>query len=43
MHRFKYLQYSLATILVLAGGIGWSLWKTRNDMPEPAPHAKPVE
>jgi tellurite resistance protein TerC len=64
MHRFKYLQYSLATILVLvgikiflvplgikidtalslavtisvlAGGIGWSLWKTRNDMPEPAP------
>lgn len=66
MHRFKYLQYSLATILVLVGikiflvpigikidtalslavtigvlaaGIGWSLWKTRNDMPEPAPRA----
>lgn len=64
MHRFKYLQYSLAVILVLvgikiflvplgikidtaislavtlsvlAGGIGWSLWKTRNDRPEPAP------
>jgi tellurite resistance protein TerC len=61
IHRFKYLQYALATILVLvgikvflvplgvkidtalslaatigilAGGIGWSLWKTRNDMPE---------
>jgi tellurite resistance protein TerC len=70
MHRFKYLQYSLATILVLvgikiflvplgikidtalslavtisvlAGGIGWSLWKTRNDMPEPAPGAKQAE
>jgi len=62
MHRFKYLQYSLAVILVLVGikiflvplgikidtaislavtisvlasGILWSLWKTRNDMPEP--------
>jgi tellurite resistance protein TerC len=62
MHRFKYLQFSLAVILVLVGikiflvplgvkidtaislavtigvlaaGIGWSLWKTRNDMPEP--------
>jgi len=64
MHRFRYLQYSLAVILVLVGikiflvplgikidtaislavtlgvlaaGIGWSLWKTRNDHPEPAP------
>lgn len=64
MHRFKYLQYSLATILVLVGikiflvpmgikidtalslfvtisilasGILYSLWKTRNDMPEPQP------
>ena len=64
MHRFKYLQYSLATILVLVGikitlvpmgikvdtwisltvtisvlaaGILYSLWKTRNDMPEPEP------
>ncbi|MCA3554542.1 TerC family protein [Aestuariivirga sp.] len=64
MHRFKYLQYSLAVILVLVGikiflvplgvkidtaislavtigvlasGILWSLWKTRNDRPEPAP------
>jgi tellurite resistance protein TerC len=70
MHRFKYLQYSLAVILVLVGikiflvplgvkidtaislavtigvlasGILWSLWKTRNDMPEPAPVAKAVE
>jgi tellurite resistance protein TerC len=70
MHRFKYLQYSLAVILVLVGikiflvplgikidtaislavtigvlasGIGWSLWKTRNDMPEPAPQPKAVE
>ncbi len=70
MHRFKYLQYSLAVILVLVGikiflvplgvkidtaislavtlgvlasGIGWSLWKTRNDMPEPAPAAKAAE
>ena len=70
MHRFKYLQYSLATILVLVGikiflvplgikidtalslavtisvlaaGIGWSLWKTRNDMPEPVPGAKASE
>ena len=64
MHRFRYLQYSLAVILVLVGikiflvplgikidtaislavtigvlalGIGWSLWKTRNDLPEPRP------
>ena len=64
MHRFKYLQFSLAVILVLVGikiflvplgvkidtaislavtigvlasGILWSLWKTRNDMPEPLP------
>ena len=64
MHRFTYLQYSLAVILVLVGiniflvpfgikidtaislavtigvlasGILWSLWKTRNDKPEPAP------
>ena len=70
MHRFKYLQYSLATILVLVGikiflvpmgikidtalslavtisvlaaGIGWSLWKTRNDMPESVPGAKAAE
>ena len=70
MHRFKYLQYSLATILVLVGikiflvplgikidtalslavtisvlaaGIGWSLWKTRNDMPEPAPGRQAAE
>ena len=70
MHRFKYLQYSLATILVLvgikiflvpmgikidtalslavtisvlAGGIGWSLWKTRNDKPEPVIAAPPGE
>jgi tellurite resistance protein TerC len=67
MHRFKYLQFSLAIILVLVGikiflvplgvkidtaislavtigvlaaGILWSLWKTRNDMPEPAPVAR---
>ena len=66
MHRFKYLQFSLAVILVLVGikiflvplgikidtaislavtisvlaaGIGWSLWKTRNDRPEPDPDA----
>ena len=64
MHRFRYLQYSLAVILVLVGikiflvplgikidtaislavtigvlasGILWSLWKTRNDLPESAP------
>ena len=70
MHRFKYLQYSLAVILVLvgikiflvplgikidtalslavtisvlAGGILYSLWKTRNDMPEPAPVAKALD
>ena len=70
MHRFKYLQYSLATILVLVGikiflvplgikidtalslavtisvlaaGIGWSLWKPRNDMPEPAPGRQAAE
>ena len=70
MHRFKYLQYSLAVILVLVGikiflvllgvkidtaislavtlsvlaaGIGWSLWKTRNDRPEPVPAASPAE
>jgi tellurite resistance protein TerC len=70
MHRFKYLQYSLAVILVLVGikiflvplgikvdtaislavtigvlaaGIGWSLWKTRNDMPEPLPGARKAE
>ncbi len=70
MHRFKYLQYSLATILVLVGikiflvpmgikidtalslvatisilaaGILYSLWKTRNDMPEPLPGTKPAE
>jgi tellurite resistance protein TerC len=62
IHRFKYLQYSLAVILVLVGikiflvplgikidtalslfvtvavlasGILYSLWKTRNDHPEP--------
>lgn len=67
MHRFKYLQFSLAVILVLVGvkiilvplgikidtaislvatvailasGILYSLWKTRNDMPEPAPEAR---
>jgi tellurite resistance protein TerC len=70
MHRFKYLQFSLAVILVLVGikiflvpmgikidtaislavtigmlasGILWSLWKTRNDMPEPAPGPRPAE
>ena len=70
MHRFKYLQYSLAVILVLVGikiflvplgvkidtalslavtigvlaaGIGWSLWKTRNDMPEPLPGSRKTE
>ena len=34
-----------ATIGVLASGILWSLWKTRNDKPEPAPMAaaKPAE
>ena len=64
MHRFTYLQYSLAVILVLVGikiflvplgikidtaislavtigvlasGILWSLWKTRNDKPESTP------
>ena len=62
MHRFRYLQYSLATVLVLVGikiflvplgikidtalslavtvlvlasGIIYSLWKTRSDHPEP--------
>ncbi len=62
VHRFKYLQYSLATVLVLVGikiflvplgikidtalslgvtvlvlasGILYSLWKTRSDHPEP--------
>jgi len=67
MHRFRYLQFSLAVILVLVGikiflvplgvkidtalslvvtvsvlaaGIGWSLWKTRNDRPEPLPDAR---
>ena len=70
MHRFRYLQFSLAVILVLVGikiflvplgikidtalslavtigvlaaGIGWSLWKTRNDMPEPLPGARQAE
>ena len=70
IHRFKYLQYSLATILVLVGikiflvpmgvkidtalslivtitilaaGILYSLWKTRNDAPEPAPGARQIE
>ncbi len=70
MHRFKYLQFSLAVILVLvgikvflvplgikidtalslavtigvlAGGILYSLWKTRNDMPEPAPGSLTAE
>jgi tellurite resistance protein TerC len=69
MHRFRYLQYALATILllvgikifmvplgikidtgislaatiaVLASGILYSLWKTRNDMPEPTPVARHV-
>jgi len=63
MHRFKYLQFSLAVVLILVGikvflvplgikidtalslaatlavlasGIGYSLWKTRSDFPEPA-------
>lgn len=63
VHRFKYLQVSLAVVLVLVGikiflvplgikidttvslvvtvavlalGILYSLWKTRNDKPEPA-------
>ena len=31
------------TIGVLASGILWSLWKTRKDMPEPAPVAKVAE
>ena len=31
------------TIGVLASGILWSLWKTRNDMPEPAPGPKAAE
>jgi tellurite resistance protein TerC len=70
MHRFKYLQYSLATILalvgikiflvpmgikvdtavslaatisILAAGILYSLWRTRNDMPEPLPGTKLAE
>jgi len=70
MHRFRYLQYSLAIVLVLvgikillvpmgikidtalslavtagilAGGILWSLWKTRNGMPGPAVKAEPAE
>lgn len=64
VHRFKYLQFSLAAVLVLVGvkiflvplgvkidtalslavtvavlasGVIYSLWKTRNDFPEPAP------
>ena len=64
VHRFKYLQFSLAAVLVLVGGkiflvplgikidtalslavtvtvlasgILYSLWKTRNDFPEPGP------
>lgn len=64
MHRFRYLQFSIAVILVLVGikiilvplgvkvdtalslvvtvsvlaaGIVYSLWKTRNDFPEPVP------
>jgi tellurite resistance protein TerC len=64
VHRFKYLQISLAvvlvlvgikislvplgikidtglslavTVLVLAAGILYSLWRTRNDYPEPSP------
>ena len=67
IHRFKYLQISLAVILVLVGikiflvpmgikidtalslivtitvlasGILYSLWRTRNDMPEPAPGSR---
>ena len=70
IHRFKYLQFSLAVILVLVGikiflvplgikidtalslvvtisvlasGILYSLWKTRNDRPEPAPGAVKAE
>ena len=70
MHRFKYLQVSLALILVLVGikiflvplgikidtalslvvtvtvlasGILYSLWKTRNDFPEPAPGPRNVQ
>jgi len=66
VHRFKYLQFSLAAVLVLVGikiflvplgvkidtalslavtvavlasGVLYSLWKTRNDFPEPAPGA----
>ena len=31
------------TIGVLACGILWSLWKTRNDKPEPVPVANPAE
>jgi len=69
MHRFRYLQYSLALILVLVGikiilvplgikidtglslavtiailvsGILYSLWKTRNDWPEPEPGVQRV-
>ncbi len=70
IHRFKYLQYSLAVILVLVGikiflvplgikidtalslfvtvsvlasGIFYSLWKTRNDKPEPLPEPLKAE
>jgi tellurite resistance protein TerC len=70
IHRFKYLQYSLAVILVLVGikiflvplgikidtalslfvtvsvlasGILYSLWKTRNDKPEPLPEPLKAE
>ncbi len=70
IHRFKYLQYSLALILVLVGikiflvplgikidtalslfvtvsvlasGIFYSLWKTRNDKPEPLPEPLKAE
>lgn len=70
IHRFKYLQVSLAVILILVGikiflvpmgikvdtalslvvtvtvlasGILYSLWKTRNDMPEPAPEVIKAE
>ena len=70
IHRFKYLQVSLAVILILVGikiflvpmgikidtalslvvtvtvlasGILYSLWKTRNDMPEPAPKVVKAE
>ncbi len=70
IHRFKYLQFSLAVILVLVGikiflvplgikidtavslavtvsvlasGILYSLWRTRNDRPEPVPGTVNVE